>query len=195
VSTTYTCTNNNDPGFDAKFLGTCRQIHDEAAEVLYSTYTFDFDTHIEAIIPFLGDLTESARRRVRTIRVTKKALPYEREFDRGEWHSATTYLTSSLPGLHSLELGIVAGKPGPQGWDNVAAWSKDEFAMMAGLRDWAGFEWVRELSRIKVKEVKVTALVEHCPPPRSEVMAFWVRLSKSVESGFAEWVRELMSGD
>jgi len=35
-----------------------------------------------------------------------------------------------------------------------------------------------------VKDVRVRAIVEVCPPPRSEAMAFWVAVSKSVEGGF-----------
>jgi len=36
-------------------------------------------------------------------------------------------------------------------------------------------------------------VIEHCPPPSSEMMAFWVGVSKSVAEGtFGEWVRELM---
>lgn len=35
-----------------------------------------------------------------------------------------------------------------------------------------------------VKDVGVRAIVEVCPPLRSEVMAFWVAVSKSVEGGF-----------
>ena len=31
-----------------------------------------------------------------------------------------------------------------------------------------------------VKDIRVRAIVEVCPPPRSEAMAFWVAASKSV---------------
>ncbi|KAE8827067.1 hypothetical protein HRS9139_08239 [Pyrenophora teres f. teres] len=37
-----------------------RQIHAEASKVLYSTYTFSFHMSIEAIVPFLSDLTPTA---------------------------------------------------------------------------------------------------------------------------------------
>lgn len=35
-----------------------------------------------------------------------------------------------------------------------------------------------------VMDVRVRAIAEICPPPRSEAMAFWVAASKSVEGGF-----------
>ena len=44
------------------------------------------------------------------------------------------------------------------------------------------------------KDIRVHAIVEVCPPPRSETMAFWVAVSKSVEGGFWEWAREVMVG-
>lgn len=37
-----------------------------------------------------------------------------------------------------------------------------------------------------VKDVRVCAIVEVCPPSRGEAMAFWVAVSKSVEGGFGE---------
>ena len=62
----------------------------------------------------------------------------------------------------------------------------------------SGFEWVRELAGVKVREggdVKVRAIVEHCPVPSSEGMMVWLGVSRNVEGGFGEWVRELVLED
>lgn len=41
------------PELSTRLLLTNARIHAEAAQLLYSSYMFDFDTHIEAIVPFL----------------------------------------------------------------------------------------------------------------------------------------------
>ena len=175
------------------------QIHAEAAKVLYSTYTFSFHTSIEAAVPFFGDLTPVARDSVRRVALTKKGIPYAKEFDRLEWAALCTYLATNLS-LSTLDLSVVAGKPGENGWDLVAPITKEAFALMQRMRtDWgssvggADLAWVEQLFEVKgLKQVNVQALVEHCPRPVSESMAFWIAFSKSVEDGFNEWVRETM---
>lgn len=194
METTYGATNS--AGIQASVLGTCRLVHAEAAEVLYGSYTFDFDTHVEVIGAFLRDLTPLSRSFVKSASLIKRAMPYDREFDVADWEAATDSL-SQLPALRTLHLGVVAGKPGPAGWENVPEWSKEDFRAMARWRNWEGFEWVRELRRVKLVEggrVEVRAIVEHCPPPESESMKFWVGVSRNVEGGFGEWVRELVLG-
>lgn len=175
------------------------QIHAEAAKVLYSAYTFSFHTSIEAAVPFLSDLTPVARGSVRQIGLTKKGFPYTKEFDRLEWAALCKYVSSNL-GLSSLNLSIVAGKPGEHGWEGIAPISKEAFGLMQRMKnDWgssvggADLTWVEQMFELKgLRRVNIKALVEHCPAPVSETMAFWVAFSKSVEGGFGEWVRQVM---
>ncbi|KAF2096977.1 hypothetical protein NA57DRAFT_77227 [Rhizodiscina lignyota] len=227
MQTTYALARN--PGIYAAILATCRQCHAEAAPLLYGAHTFNFSTHVEAIEPFLGDLTPYSRACIRTIGLVKRGLPYEREFDRAEWAGACRYLASpeaTLYSLRTLKLGVVAGCPGPQGWDNVRTFSKEDFVFhlgpngkegtrtppelqwrdFRGIRysigvttveedEWRGMEWVGELLAIKgLKNVEIRAIVEHCPPPMSERMEFWVAFSKSVEAGFAEYIQDGLVG-
>ncbi|CAO2647890.1 Nn.00g088120.m01.CDS01 [Neocucurbitaria sp. VM-36] len=190
-----------------------RQTHAEASKVLYSTYTFSFHTSIEAAVPFLSDLTPLARSHIRHISLTKKALPYTKEFDRAEWSSLCEYLalhqqslqqppptTPSLQPFHlrTLHLNIIAGKP-DFGWDALPPITPTDFSHMMRLRsEWGGvdLEWAEQLMGIKgLREMRVKALVEHCARPVSEKQAFWVAFSKSVhEGGFGEWVRGVMVG-
>lgn len=177
------------------------QIHAEAAKVLYANYTFSFHTSIEAAVPFFSDLTPAARNAVRCVALTKKGLPYTKEFDRLEWAALCAYLARNVR-LSALRLSVIAGKPGENGWDGVAPLSKDAFALMARMKGGceggvggADLEWVGQLGEVRgVREVSVRAVVEHCPPAVSEGMAFWIAFSKSVEGGFGEWVREVMVG-
>ncbi|KAK5137489.1 hypothetical protein LTR08_008467 [Meristemomyces frigidus] len=177
-------------------LSASARVHAEAAECLYSGYTFDFDTHVEALVPFLQDLTPWARSRVRSIRLVKRALAYEKEFDRCEWRNAWLYLASPGSGveLKRLELGVVAGRPGERGWEGVERYSARDFGVLGGLQ---GMEWMREVLGVKgLRELRVEAVVEHCAPGGDSVaMAEYIRFSASVEGGFREFmVGEMVGG-
>lgn len=192
-TTTYHCLNNPRLEENIGILRTNRLIHAEAAELLYSSYTFDFDVHVEAMRPFLSDLTPCARRCVRSVRFVKRALASDREYDRIEWSNAMRFLTSESSNINfrGLELGIVAGKPGSHGWDDVPTFSASDFRL---LRNSDGMQWLQELLELKgLEELNVRAVVEHCPPPsNSMAMAAFVRFSASVEAGFAQFLRETM---
>ncbi|KAK0266756.1 hypothetical protein LTR35_016834 [Friedmanniomyces endolithicus] len=183
-STTYHCVNLPRIEDHMAILRTNQQIHAECADLLYSSYTFDFDTHVEAIVPFFSDLTAFARGRVKSVRFVKRALAYEKEFDRA----------AAGIRLRKLELGIVAGRPGERGWDRVARYDADYFRQS---RDGAeGMEWMQYLLQMRgLQELDVKAVVEHCPPTtNSSAMARYVRFSASVEGGFAEFLKGELLG-
>lgn len=186
MESTYTVINN--PGIHAGILSVNRQIHSEAASVLYSSYTFDFDTAIEAVVPFLSDLTLQSRSHIKRLSIVKRALPYDKEFDRCEWANVCRFLTTNMS-LAQLSLGIVAGKPF-SGWDGLALFTKSDFARMSMYE---GMEWTRQLMAIKgLKSLDIKAFVEHCPQPMSNSMAFFVNFSASIETGFADFMRSEM---
>lgn len=225
MTTTYALARN--PGLYSSIMLACRQCHAEAAQLLYSGHVFSFGTNVEAVKPFLEDLTPYSRACIKRIALVKRGLPYERESDRVEWESACKYLAcraSDLTAFTEMTLGIVAGCPGPNGWEGVHQLQKKEFLDRIGCvgddgddkllqleyRDpthvksftrasgyqkdeWEGVDWVQQLIAIEgLKELTVNAIVEHCPPPMSWQMQFWIVFSKSVEEGFADYLKEVM---
>ena len=193
MKTTYHCVNSPQIGQNMGILGANKQIHAEAAELLYSSYTFDFDTHVEAIEPFLQDLTPFSRSCIKSMRVVKRALAYEKEFDRCEWSTAIGSL--SIPdfglGLQKLDLGVVAGRPGVNGWDFVPVYNAGHFEVLKVLE---GMEWMRDLLEIKgLQELRVSPIIEHCPPAsNSAAIANFIRFSASIEVGLAEFLKGAM---
>ncbi|KAK8194803.1 hypothetical protein HDK77DRAFT_371110 [Phyllosticta capitalensis] len=202
-ATTYTLRAN--PGLQGAtgLLGVCRLIHSEAAALLYSSYMFDFDTHIEAIEPFLSALTPLARRSVRRLALVKGALPGEKEWDRAEWKSACEYMARELRREELvLELGVVAGKPEGRGRrgshpENAGDDAEGDVESDGDGDALAGidFEWVEQLvvALRGCRDVRVRAVVERCAPPgANEMVAFWISFSKSVEGAFRVWLRSMM---
>jgi hypothetical protein len=190
METTYHCVNIPRIESNLALLRTNKQIHAEAAELLYGSYTFDFDTHVEAIAPFFADLTAFSRSCIKSVRIVKRALAYQKEFDKCEWSGAMSALTNPRNGiaLRNLELGIVAGRPGPNGWDDIAPYSVGDFRI---LREQEGMEWIQYLLEFKgLQGMEVDAVIEHCPPVTSSTnMANYVRFSASVEGAFREWLK------
>lgn len=195
MDTTYHCVNNPRIEGQLGILGTNKQIHAEAAEVLYGSYTFDFDSHVEAIIPFFNDLTPFARGCIKSVRFVKRAWAYDKEFDRAEWNSAMRYLTSANSGinLRRLDFGVVAGRPGPNGWDRIATYTPQDFKL---LKEAEGMQWMQYLLEIKgLQKLDINAVVEHCPPATtSTALANFVRFSASIETGFSIFLRQHLMG-
>lgn len=193
-----------------------RQIHAEASKILYSTYSFAFHTSIEAAVPFLSDLTPLSRSNIRHISLTKKALPYTKEFNRAEWASLCAYLSGTdlhAPNpalgmthmsLHTLTLRIISGRPDNGYPASLPGPTPADFDTMLRMKneDWEHFgqgtdlEWVEQVMAIKgLRDIRVQALVERCARAVSEKQAFWVAFSQSVvEGAFGEWVRQHMLG-
>lgn len=195
MDTTYHCVNIPRIEDQLGILGTNKQIHAEAAELMYSSYTFDFDSHVEAMIPFFNDLTPFARSCVKSIRFVKRAWAYDKEFDRAEWNSAMRYLTSASSNIHlqKLDFGVVAGRPGPHGWDRIATYTPQDFKL---LKDSEGLQWMQYLFEIKgLKTLDINAIVEHCPPAStSTALANFVRFSASIDTGFSIFLRQRLMG-
>lgn len=192
MSTTYHCVNIPRLEDNLGILRTNKQIHNEAAELLYSSYTFDFDTHVEAIRPFMKDLTPFSRSCIRSMRFVKRGLAYDKEFDRAEWNSALRYLTDCDSNIHlrRLELGIVAGRPGPNGWDRIAKYAPQDFSLLQSSAE--SMNWIQYLLEIKgLTELIVNAIVEHCAPAtNSMAMANFIRFSASIEGGFSQYLHQ-----
>lgn len=189
MNTTYHCVNNPNIESNLGIMRVNKHVHAEVADVLYSNYTFDFDVHVEAVVPFLADLTPFARSCIKSVRIVKRALAYQKEFDKSEWSSALRALSDANSGisLRKLELGVVAGRPGMNGWDGLATYQARD---MEFLRTLDGMEWMQCLLDLKgLSELDVRAVIEHCPPATcSSAMANYIRFSASVEEGFREWL-------
>jgi hypothetical protein len=186
LKTTYTCVSGMN--IHPAVLGVNHQVHDEAAKILYGAYTFDFDTNVEACVPFLRDLTPSSRRGIKRVSLVKRAPTYDQSFDRLEWSNMCTYVAQNMA-LSQLSLGIVALKP-YVGSEFVQPMDKEALKATCGLDV---MEWIKSLTSIKgLQQLNVRACTERCPPPMSKTMDFFLAFSASVERGLAEYLTEHM---
>lgn len=172
----------------SSILGVNRQVHTEAAHILYSEHVFDFGKDVEAVIPFLEDLTTEARSSIIRINIVKRALPYLKDFDHCEWRNLCGYLSNNMD---LVELGLVVrgGTPATQ-WQVKEIYNKTDFSLISRFE---GMEWMNQLVAIKgLRHLDVKADLQHCPPPISNAMAFFITFSASIECGFTEYLRSEM---
>ncbi|MCJ1377141.1 hypothetical protein MMC17_000233 [Xylographa soralifera] len=186
IETTYRLMSN--PGLHPSILGVNKQIHSEASYVLYSSSIFDFDIDVESVIPFLGDLTLPALSAIKRINIVQRALPHIKEFDRAEWRNVCEFVSLNMR-LEQLGLGILGRIPTMR-WEAEDLYEKTAFQHITTFE---GMEWVKQVASIKgLRNLDIKAHLEHCPPPQSNAMAFFVNFSASIEKGFAEYLKELM---
>lgn len=194
AQSTYTLQKAPGQSLHPSILAANHQIHAEASNVLYSEHTFEFCKDIESILPFLQDLTPVALASIKRINMTKRALPYTKDFDRCEWESACEFISQNMS-LTRLDLGVLGGTPSLAGqlaarWESKDTFSQSDFGIISKLGE---MEWAIQVGAIKgLKELNVRAVLEHCPIPCSDAMAFFVNFSASIEKGFAEWLKGIM---
>ncbi|MCJ1335214.1 hypothetical protein MMC09_000482 [Bachmanniomyces sp. S44760] len=186
IKTTYYLESN--PGIFPSILSVNRQIHQEASHVLYGGHVFDFNMDIESAIPFLSDLTPCALSSIKRINILQRALPYMKDFDRCEWNNLCTFISDHMQ-LQKLGLGILGGVS-PTMPEHLDTFIKSDFFVISKFE---GMEWMTQLTTIKgLQSLDIKAYLQHCPPPSSNAMLFFVNFSASIESGFAEYLREQM---
>ena len=203
IESTYFLNKSPSQNLHAAILGVNRQIHAEAAYVLYSEHVFDFGMDIESILPFLQDLTPACLSSIKHMRMVKRSLPYTKDFDRCEWRSACNFIAENMRSetmrLRELDLDVYGGTPSLANrpalqWKQRHTLSKSDFRLITNLEEMEeDMEWVNHVTAIKgLQTLNVQALLEHCPIPGSKKMAFFVNFSASIEKGFADYLRSLM---
>ncbi|KAK8044327.1 hypothetical protein PG993_004351 [Apiospora rasikravindrae] len=89
----------------AALMRVCRLVHEETSHLVYAQHSFDFGADMEAVEPFLSDLTPASRDMVRAISLYKRGpvAGYGFDSDRCEWRSVCRYLSKLLPASLSGE--------------------------------------------------------------------------------------------
>lgn len=189
--TTY-CLASGRPEMHTSFLTVCRLIYAEAADVLYGKHHFDFDSHIEAVVPFLADRTAHTRQMVKSISVYKRGpMPcWGSTGDKYEWSYMCRYLATTAD-VKRLRVVVECGKPG-RPWEGVQDLSESDVRLLS-LIGHECLEWVRDLAKVKsLEELDVVPDVKYLPQPKSPSMVLYAALSASVAKGLVGFLRSEM---
>lgn len=167
-----------------------KQIYAETAHVLYANRSFGFGRDIEAIVPFLSNLSASIRLMVRGLSIVKQGSVYTRDFDRCEWANACEFLRENMR-LQSLHLVVEGGRPA-LGWEGLPEFNQSDFKTLQSVA-YDPLDWVWELLTIKgIQNLEVGSEIHHCPPSHSNAMAFFATFSAAIDKGFTDFLRSEM---
>lgn len=222
--TTYHLAPQDDPDSDTEemhvtILSVCRQTYHEGSEILYGRHGFDFDAHIEAVVPFLQDRTPYSASLLRTISVYKRGpMPcLGSASEKHEWSYMCRFLSSSLSspsrnpsnndwkdvaaaaaaslGVRKLRLVVESGRPS-QPWQGIQELTESDIRLLSLVGGHEILEWVAELAQVRgLEELEVVADEKYLPAPKSPAMVLYAALSASTGGGLAPFLRSEMGID
>ncbi|ROT35248.1 hypothetical protein SODALDRAFT_59623 [Sodiomyces alkalinus F11] len=190
------------------FMATNRLLHSEASWFLYGRHTFSFDTDIEAVDPFLGDLTPPTRELVRSIAVRKQSAvrwPGSGS-DPIDWSHMCRHLQDDLPNLRHLRITVEGDLPPPPALDShresVPSWKPEpprplevsDFRLLCHIKH-DSVSWIRDLAGFHNKS-KGLGMLEVVADVRPTSVAaetteaiVHAALSLCIETAFVEFLR------
>ncbi|KAI1741275.1 hypothetical protein F4680DRAFT_72605 [Xylaria scruposa] len=176
-----------------------RKIYAEMSHLVYANHVFDFGGDVEAVKPFLSDLTAGTRALVKRISLYKRGPWLLHDSDKSEWRAMCTYLCENASVEH-FRLIIQAGRPPKirrDDWEE-SSWlvrnaprqlSSQDVALLVGIRH-AMLDWVEDLFPMKnLRDVEV--LPDFCPMPLPQTsdMVVYMALSRSVDKGLRDYLK------
>ncbi|KAI1467512.1 uncharacterized protein F4812DRAFT_399721 [Daldinia caldariorum] len=164
-----------------------KTIYEETTYLLYGRHTFDFGDAIEAVEPFLSDLTPQSRGLIREISLYKRGPVHPYNNDRGEWQRVCRFLENN-GSVRKLRLVVQCGRPIAT-WEGPKEFTAADLKLLFDLKH-ESLDWVGELARVRgIEELEILPDVQHCPPPSSTNMIIFAALSASIERGLTEFLR------
>ncbi|KAI0537077.1 hypothetical protein GGR58DRAFT_502552 [Xylaria digitata] len=190
VETTYRLANSG-AYFCAALMRVNRRVYGEAAQLVYAGHTFDFGADVEAVKPFLEDLTDDTRALVASIALYKKGpWLYDCWSDRCEWRATCNYLRTHASVKH-LRLIVQAGqlaKGREAEVEGPRELTSRDVALLVDIRH-DTLHWVGDVVRLKgLEEIEVIPDFCTMPPPQTSNMFVFLAFSASIHTGVKEFL-------
>ncbi|GJC92593.1 hypothetical protein ColKHC_01419 [Colletotrichum higginsianum] len=150
-----------------------RQIHRETSHMLYGLHGFDFGGDIEAVVPFLRDLTPASRAMVREVTVRKDGPMYYCESDRLDWANMCKYLR----GLDKMIPRADGDVGGPQ------RLGVSDLRLLALIKH-DSMEWVAEL-----RKLEIVPRMRYLAAPGTTATLLFAAFSASIDTALVEFLR------
>lgn len=222
--TTYHLSHIDDDDDDAEntemhvaILSVCRLTYHEGSELLYGRHGFDFDTNIEAVVPFLQDRTPYSASLIRNISIYKRGpMPcLGSASEKHEWSYmcrflASSWVSSSSPNAingevinskhdtavnptRRLRLVVESGKPS-QPWQGIQELAESDIRLLSLVGGHDVLEWVTDLAQVQgLAALEVVADERFLPVPKSPEMALYAAMSASIGTGLVPYLRSAMN--
>ncbi|GKT48164.1 uncharacterized protein ColSpa_08345 [Colletotrichum spaethianum] len=165
-----------------------RQIHRETSHMLYGLHGFDFGGDVEAVVPFLRELTPTSRAMIREITIRKDGPLYYCESDRLDWANLCKYLRGLDKMIPNMRIIVEGGKP-------AAAWEGPQRLGVSDLRLLAlikhdSMEWIAELQKVEgIEHLEIVPHMRHLPAPGTTSTLLFAAFSASIDTALVEYLR------
>lgn len=164
-----------------------RAVYEETSYLVYGRHTFDFGSHIEAVEPFLSDLTPSSRQLIQEISLYKRGPMPPYDYDRSEWRNVCRFLQDH-GSIRKLRLVVQGGRPSVA-WEGPKEFTATDLKLLFDIKH-ESLDWVEDLARVEgIEELVIQPDVHYCPPPSSTNMIIFAALSASIERGLTEFLK------
>lgn len=163
-----------------------RRLHREAPDYIYGRHCFNFGNGVEAVVPFLHDLSPSTLQTLRCLTV-RKAHTYPSATDDVFWGATCDFLRSFRedgPKLNHLRIVLQGGKPTAD-WDGPADLSVSDLRLLYATHNEC-LAWAKPLGEARA-EMRPMGEIGDMGSEERVFAAF----SASIETTLVEFLRDL----
>ncbi|KAF6830890.1 autophagy-related protein 3 [Colletotrichum plurivorum] len=165
-----------------------RHIHRETSHMLYGLHGFDFAGDIEAVVPFLRDLTPRSRALIREITIRKDGPMYYCESDRLDWVNMCKYLRGLDKMIPKLRIVVEGGRPTGE-WEGPQELGASDLRLLALIKH-ESMDWIAELQKIEgMEELEIVPHMRYLPKPSTTATLLFAAFSASIHAGLVEYLR------
>ncbi|KAJ0329596.1 hypothetical protein COL5a_004160 [Colletotrichum fioriniae] len=168
-----------------------RRIHRETSHLLYGRpHGFDFGSDVEAVVPFLKDLTPSSRCAIQelTIRKDGPVMHCNSESDRLDWATMCAYLRRLDKMIPRLRIVVEGGRP-TAAWEGPQVLSVSDLRLLALIKH-DSMEWVAELAKVEgIEKLEIVPRIRHLPAPGTTATLLFAAFSASIDTGLVEYLQ------
>ncbi|KAJ2901982.1 hypothetical protein MKZ38_001123 [Zalerion maritima] len=188
MRTTYHLVASSDSPMFPQIISVCKKVYDEASHFLYSRHSFDFGLDIEAVGPFLSDLSPSTRQLIPEIRVRKRAPNPFLQSDNAAWDKMCGAL-AEMGGLQTLAI-VVEGRRPRGEYDGPQELTVSDFRLLSGLKHEC-LEWIPLLGSVRsIRNVDIIPDVRESFPPTCMESRLFAAFSGSFHKGFIRYLKD-----
>ena len=173
----------------AEIMAVNRQIYRETSYHLYASHSFDFDLDLEAVGPFLSDLSPETRLLIPQIKVRKRGPNPCLVNDNSAWKKMCRTL-STMQGLQNLAV-VVEGRRPREAYEGPQELSLSDFRLLFGLKT-ESLDWIPALAgaATAIRKLEIIPDVRESFQPTCSESILFAAFSASIHRDFLHFLKD-----
>ncbi|KAF5494731.1 hypothetical protein CGCS363_v009995 [Colletotrichum siamense] len=167
-----------------------QQAHRETSHMLYGLHNFDFDGDIEAVVPFLQDLTPRSRAMIGEVTIRKASPLHFTDSDRSDWSNMCKYLRRLDKIIPKLRVVVDGGKPAENAWEGGRQLEVSDLRLLSLIKH-ESMEWIADLKTVEgLTELEVVPHMRYLGAPTTSTALLFAAFSASIDTALVDFLRE-----